>query len=81
MKQILLFVAREEVREHRFQHDAQRVLGLKASLDAVAKQVQSSNEAPPEDILWEDILLEDILQEVILQEDILLENILQEDIF
>lgn len=35
----------EEVRETRFQQDAQRLLTLKASVDAVNRQVQSHNEA------------------------------------
>merc|ERR1712187_285667 len=35
----------EEVRETHFQHDAQRLLTLKASMDRINRQVQSQNEA------------------------------------
>merc|ERR1712176_164683 len=35
----------EEVRESHFQHDAQRLLTLKASMDRINRQVQSQNEA------------------------------------
>merc|ERR1712061_870115 len=34
----------EQVRETQFQHDAQRILTLKSSMDTINRQIQSSNE-------------------------------------